>query len=161
MESVFPQIGPKIGLSSACGALEHKVRRSFRGIGGTLRNRSGNEAESQRERRSLRLRRCRWRAQAPSRCRLVRTSPAARRIERTIPWYPVQRQRSPLIAARTAAAVLAAQTNGGEPRLLAQDIGETGARLQIAGDSSKATEQDCAMSSVMSSRSCACLSPGL
>jgi hypothetical protein len=104
MESVFPQIGPKIGISSACGALEHKVRRSFRGIGRTLRNRSGNEAESQRERRSLRLRRCRWRAQARSRCRQVRTSPAARRIERTIPWYPVQRQRLPLIATRTAAA---------------------------------------------------------
>ena len=38
MESVFPQIGPKIGLSSACGALEHRFGEGFRGIGRTLRN---------------------------------------------------------------------------------------------------------------------------
>src|SRR3954453_21409896 len=38
MESVFPQIG----LSSARGALQHEVREGFHGIGGTLRNRSGN-----------------------------------------------------------------------------------------------------------------------
>ena len=86
MESVFPQMRPKIGLSSPAAHRNTRFGEGFRGIGGTLRNRSGNEAESQRERRFLRLRRCRWRAQAPSRCRLVRTSPAARRIERTIPW---------------------------------------------------------------------------
>ena len=64
MESVFPQIGPKIrpfvGLRSTGTQGSAKLPR----IGGTLRNRSGNEAESQRERRSLRLRRWRWRAQA-------------------------------------------------------------------------------------------------
>ncbi len=45
MESVFPQMSPKIGLSSACGALEHKVRRRLlrhrRDIAESIRERSG------------------------------------------------------------------------------------------------------------------------
>src|SRR3954451_21651887 len=45
MESVFPQIGPEIGLSSACGALQHKVRRRRprhrRDIAESIRERSG------------------------------------------------------------------------------------------------------------------------
>jgi hypothetical protein len=51
--AVSAATGSKWALSSARGAWEHKVRWGFRGIGGTSWNRSGNEAESQRERCSL------------------------------------------------------------------------------------------------------------